>query len=163
MPTPTANVPAVARRSEVPTATTSIAAVARTFEVTLESVGLTIQKYRVLAYLDQAPAAPSELAYRLTVQAPTVTRLVASLTERGYVSREVDGSDRRRNVLRVTAAGRRAIARASAASQAAMDRILAPLPARDRAAVERGLELLGGAMLDYWRMTHPGTLDGEHP
>jgi DNA-binding MarR family transcriptional regulator len=157
LPTPTTNVPAVARRSEVPTATTSIAAVARMFEVTLESVGLTIQKYRVLAYLDQGPATPSELAYRLTVQAPTVTRLVAGLAERGYVSSEVDGNDRRRNVLRVTGAGRRAIAQASAASQAALDRILAPLAARDRAAVERGLQLLGGAMLEYWQMTHPGT------
>lgn len=153
----TASVPAVARRSEVPTATTSIAAVARMFEVTLESVGLTIQKYRVLAYLDQAPATPSELAYRLTVQAPTVTRLVAGLSERGYVSREVDESDRRRNLLHVTAAGRRAIAQASSASQAAMDRILAPLPARDRVAVDRGLQLLGEAMLEYWRFTHPGT------
>jgi DNA-binding MarR family transcriptional regulator len=130
------------------------------FEVTLESLGLTIQKYRVLAYLDQAPATPSELAYRLTVQAPTVTRLVAGLTERGYVSREVDDSDRRRNVLRVTGAGRRAIAQASTASQAALDRILAPLPARERAAVDRGLQLLGGAMLEYRRLTHPGTADG---
>jgi DNA-binding MarR family transcriptional regulator len=129
------------------------------FEVTLESVGLTIQKYRVLAYLAQAPATPSELAYRLTVQAPTVTRLVAGLTERGYVSSEVDGSDRRRSVLRVTGAGRRVIAQAGTASQAALDRILAPLPARDRAAVDRGLQLLGGAMLDYWRLTHPATPD----
>lgn len=145
----------MARRSDVPTATTSIAAVARMFEVTLESVGLTIQKYRVLAYLDQAPATPSELAYRLTVQAPTVTRLVAGLTERGYVSSEVDGNDRRRSVLRVTGAGRRVIAQAGTASQAALDRILAPLPARDRAAVDRGLQLLGGSMLDYWRLTHP--------
>lgn len=127
------------------------------FEVTLESVGLTIQKYRVLAYLDQGPATPSELAYRLTVQAPTVTRLVAGLTERGYVSREVDRSDKRRSVLRLTGSGRRAIAQASTASQAALDRILAPLPARDRAAVERGLQLLGGAMLEYWRITHPDT------
>lgn len=127
------------------------------FEVTLESIGLTIQKYRVLAYLDQGPATPSELAYRLTVQAPTVTRLVAGLTERGYVSREVDRSDKRRSVLRLTGSGRRAIAQASTASQAALDRILAPLPARDRAAVERGLQLLGGAMLEYWRITHPDT------
>jgi DNA-binding MarR family transcriptional regulator len=153
------NVPAVTRRSEAPTATTSIAAVARMFEVTLESLGLTIQKYRVLAYLDQGPATPSELAYRLTVQAPTVTRLVAGLTERGYVTSEVDGSDRRRNVLRVSGAGRRAMAKAGNASQATMDRILAGLPARDRATVERGLQLLGGAMLDYWRVTHPGTSD----
>jgi DNA-binding MarR family transcriptional regulator len=149
----------VARRSEVPTATISIAAVARMFEVTLESVGLTIQKFRVLAYLDQAPASPSELAYRLTVQAPTVTRLVAGLSELGYVSSEVDGSDRRRNVLRVTGAGRRAIAHASSANQAALDRVLAGLAPRDRAAVDRGLRLLGGAMLDYWRLTHPGTSD----
>jgi DNA-binding MarR family transcriptional regulator len=84
-----------------------------------------------------------------------VTRLVAGLTELGYVSREVDESDRRRNVLRVTNAGRRAIAQASTASQAALDRILAPLPARDREAIDRGLRLLGGAMLDYWRVTHP--------
>jgi DNA-binding MarR family transcriptional regulator len=129
------------------------------FEVTLESVGLTIQKFRVLAYLDQAPATPSELAYRLTVQAPTVTRLVAGLAELGYVSREVDGSDRRRSVLRVTRAGRRAIAQASTASQAALDRTLASLAPRDRAAVDRGLQLLGGAMLEYWRLTHPGTSD----
>ena len=149
----------MAPRSEVPTATISIAAVARMFEVTLESVGLTIQKFRVLAYLDQAPATPSELAYRLTVQAPTVTRLVAGLAELGYVSREVDGSDRRRSVLRVTRAGRRAIAQASTASQAALDRTLASLAPRDRAVVDRGLQLLGGAMLEYWRLTHPGTSD----
>jgi DNA-binding MarR family transcriptional regulator len=159
LPRPTGSVTPVAGRSEVPTATISIAAVARMFEVTLESVGLTIQKFRVLAYLDQAPATPSELAYRLTVQAPTVTRLVDGLTERGYVSREVDGSDRRRSVLRVTNAGRRAIAQASTASQAALDRILAPLPARDRAAVDRGIRVLGGAMLEYWRLTHPRTSD----
>ena len=113
MPRLTGSVTPVARRSEVPTATISIAAVARMFEVTLESVGLTIQKFRVLAYLDQAAATPSELAYRLTVQAPTVTRLVAGLSELGYGSREVDGRDRRRSVLRVTRAGRRAIAQAS--------------------------------------------------
>jgi DNA-binding MarR family transcriptional regulator len=139
-----------------PPATVSIAAVARLFEVTLESEGLTIQKYRVLAYLDQAPATPSELSYRLSVQAPTVTRLVAGLAERGFISRRVDGSDRRRNVLRVTSAGRRAIREASAASQEALDRILAPLSSSDRAAVDRGLRVLGDAMLEYWRLTHPG-------
>jgi len=160
VPGATGKVRPVARRSEGPTATITIAAVARMFEVTLESLGLTIQKYRVLAYLDQAPATPSELAYRLTVQAPTVTRLVAGLTERGYVSREVDEGDRRRNVLRVTSAGRRAIAQASNASQDALDRILAPLPSKDRDAVDRGLRLLGGAMLDYWRVTHPGAPSG---
>jgi hypothetical protein len=51
------------------------------------------------------------------------------------------------------------ITQAGAASQAALDRILAPLPARDRAAVDHGLELLGGAMLEYWRLTHPGSPD----
>jgi DNA-binding MarR family transcriptional regulator len=157
LPRLTGSVTPVARRSEVPTATISIAAVARMFEVTLESVGLTIQKFRVLAYLEQAPATPSELAYRLTVQAPTVTRLVAGLSELGYVSREVDENDRRRSILRVTREGRRAIAQASTASQAAVDRILAGLAPRDRAAVDRGLRLLGGAMLEYWRLTHPGT------
>ena len=145
----------MAANSEGPTSTTSIAAAARMFEVTLESQGLTIQKFRVLAYLDQAPATPSELSYRLSVQAPTVTRLVAGLTERGFVSRQVDGTDRRRNVLRVTSSGRRALKKASAASQDALDRILVPLSARDRAAVDRGLQLLGGAMLEYWRVTHP--------
>ena len=94
--------------------------------------------------------------FRLTVAAPTVTRLVAGRTERGYVSREVDGNDRKRNVLPVTGAGRRAIAQASTASQAALDRILSGLTACDRAAVDRGLRLLRGALLERWRLTHPG-------
>jgi DNA-binding MarR family transcriptional regulator len=151
----------VAGRRELPPATVSIAAVARLFEVTLEAQGLTIQKYRVLAYLDQAPATPSDLSYRLSVQAPTVTRLVAGLTEHGYVTSEVDEGDRRRSVLRLTGPGRRAIRHASAASQHALDRILAPIPVRDRDAVTRGLQLLGGAMMDYWRVTHPEAASRE--
>jgi DNA-binding MarR family transcriptional regulator len=66
-------------KPEPPTIATTIAGLARTFEVVLESQGLTIQKYRVLSYLAIDPAPPSELAYRLTVQPPTVTRLVDGL------------------------------------------------------------------------------------
>jgi hypothetical protein len=58
-----------------PTVETTIAGLARSFEVVLERQDLTIQKYRVLAYLALGPGSPSELAYRLTVQAgcPEVT------------------------------------------------------------------------------------------
>jgi DNA-binding MarR family transcriptional regulator len=138
------------------TVTAAIASMARMFEVVLEQQGLTIQKYRVLKYLADEPLAPSDLAYRLTVRPPTVTRLVDGVVRLGLATRSVDGVDRRRSTIGLTAAGRRAIRQADAGIRDALDRIAVELPDRERAAADRGLELWGRAMLRYWARTHPG-------
>jgi DNA-binding MarR family transcriptional regulator len=133
----------------------AIAAVARMFEVVLEDYDLTIQKYRVLLYLEQGPASPTELAYRLTVRPPVVTRLVDGLVDRGLVSRAVDEADRRRSTLAVTEAGRRAKTAADESIMLRLERILSGVSERDRATSERGLRILGAAMRRFWASTHP--------
>jgi DNA-binding MarR family transcriptional regulator len=53
------------------------------------------------------------------------------------VSRDVDPEDRRRRRVQITAAGRRLVARATAASQRVLDDILAPLTTAERETVVR--------------------------
>jgi DNA-binding MarR family transcriptional regulator len=74
----------------------------------------------------------------------------------GLVERSIDGRDRRRSTIGLTAAGRRSIREADAGMRGSLDRIVAELPDRDRARAEQGLELWGRAMLRYWARTHPG-------
>jgi DNA-binding MarR family transcriptional regulator len=146
-------------RTVGPSVESAIAGLARSFEVVLERQDLTIQKYRVLAYLAGNPGSPSELAYRLTVQPPTVTRLVDGLVQRGLVERHVDEGDRRRSTIVLTRAGRHALTRANAAIREPMDRIARHLNDEQRAVAERGLLLWSEAMGRYWRSTHPDALD----
>jgi DNA-binding MarR family transcriptional regulator len=146
-----------------PTVESAIAGLARSFEVVLERRGLTIQKYRVLAYLAFEPATASDLAYRLTVRPPTVTRLVDGLVALGLVERRVDERDRRRTTLAVTSAGRDALAGANTAIREPLDRIAAQLPDDERALAEQGLLLWGKAMGRYWQLTHPAALDPGGP
>lgn len=148
-------------RREPPTVATTIAGLARTFEVVLESQGLTIQKYRVLSYLAIEPSTPSELAYRLTVRPPTITRLVDGLVDRGLVERKTGDPDRRRSTLAVTRAGRTALSRANAAINEPLERISRHLDDSERAVAERGLLLWGDAMRAYWKATHPRALAPE--
>jgi long-chain acyl-CoA synthetase len=145
-------------RREPPTIATTIAGLARTFEVVLGSQGLTIQKYRVLAYLATEPATPSELAYRLTVRPPTITRLVDGLVNRGLVERGTGAQDRRTSTLTVTDTGRTALSRANSAITEPLERISRFLDDDQRAVAEQGLLLWGDAMRAYWKATHPQAL-----
>lgn len=52
-----------------------------------------------------------EFAQELGIEQSTATRTLDPLVERGYVTREVDPSNRRRKVVRSTASGRRVAAR----------------------------------------------------
>lgn len=144
---------------EAPSVESAIAGLARSFEVVLEGQGLTIQKYRVLAYLGFSPATASELAYRLTVRPPTVTRLVDGLAERGLVERRTDERDRRRTTMALTPAGRDALVEANAGIRQPLDRIAGQLTDDERVIAEQGLLLWSKAMGRYWRLTHPGALD----
>ncbi|MEV8066560.1 MarR family transcriptional regulator [Streptomyces sp. NPDC085995] len=60
---------------------------------------------------DSEPQRPGELANRLGVEASHVTRTVQQLEKSGYVTRVPDPDDRRAQRIRLTEAGRDAIAR----------------------------------------------------
>jgi DNA-binding MarR family transcriptional regulator len=80
------------------------------------------------------------LAERLGVDTPTVTRKVQQLERLGLVARTNDPEDRRAHRIRLTPAGRRTVARLTAARRNWLDTLLAEWPAVD---VERFAVLLG--------------------
>ena len=70
----------------------------------------TPHKLVILANLsDGKPAAPSRLAARERIRPQSLTRVLAALEERGFVSREMDGSDKRRRLVRITEDGKKAL------------------------------------------------------
>ena len=59
-------------------------------------------QFSVLCRLEEAPRTPSELAEIEKVSAPSMTRTVAALVERGLVERTADPADGRQVILSLT-------------------------------------------------------------
>jgi DNA-binding MarR family transcriptional regulator len=82
------------------------------------------------------------MAGRLGVDRSTMSALIDGLEDHGLVERRRSPSDRRRNIVRLTPAGRDCLAEAEAARCAAERRFLAPLDEDTAAALLRALHLL---------------------
>lgn len=78
------------------------------------------------------PLRPGELAARLGVEAPHVTRQIQRLEGAGLVERVPDPHDGRAHRVRLTAAGREAVDRIRAVSRRWMSEALAQWPVPDR-------------------------------
>lgn len=90
--------------------------------------------YAVLASLDETgPASQAELARRLAIDRGDLVGLLNRLNDEGLAERRPDPDDRRRNVITITAAGRRTLVAIGRDIQAAQDELLAPLNAAQRA------------------------------
>ena len=101
---------------------------------------LTYQQYNVLRIIDgEEPMPQADIARRLLVSAPVVTRLAATLVDAGYVLRGTDPDDRRAVRLSLTPKGRRKVRAMRRDLLAAAEELLAPLPANRRAAVGAAL------------------------
>jgi MarR family transcriptional regulator, organic hydroperoxide resistance regulator len=73
--------------------------------------GLTLAQYYLLEpLLKDETARMTGLATKAGVSKPVATRMIARLGEQGFVSREVDPTDARAVTIRLTAAGKRAVA-----------------------------------------------------
>ena len=81
---------------QVVAAARAAAKLARQVTIPLGEVGLSLPQYRVLAFLDEGEAAPSDLAGRLSVSRPSITALMDGLITRGLVERRPDADDGRR-------------------------------------------------------------------
>ncbi len=104
---------------------------------------LTYQQYNVLRMIDTlGPQPQAEVARRLLVTAPVVTRLASTLADASLVDRRADPNDRRAVLLALTATGRRrARAMRRDLLQAARE-LLEPLPEGRRKSVAAALEEL---------------------
>jgi DNA-binding MarR family transcriptional regulator len=112
--------------------------------------GATLPQIRALAFINADPAcAPSQLAEYLMLSRPAVTRLLDSLGERGWITREAHPDDRRRLQLAVTAPGRARLESYFAAARAIVADRLSRLSPGERALVRRAMQLVlplvGGA------------------
>jgi DNA-binding MarR family transcriptional regulator len=99
----------------------------------LASVGARRYHYVLLAALDEVgPASQADLSRRTTIDRSDMVAAVNELAERGLVQRTPDPTDRRRNVITLTTAGRRQLRKLDTLLAKAQDDLLAPLSPEER-------------------------------
>ena len=104
---------------------------------------LTYQQYNVLRMIDTlGTQSQADVARRLMVTAPVVTRLAAALADAGLLERQADPKDRRAVMLALTSAGRRRARAMRRDLLAAAHELLEPIPSKRRKAVAAALEEL---------------------
>ena len=93
----------------------------------------------LIAIDDRAPLSQQEVARRLGVDRTTMVALIDDLENKSLVQRRQDPGDRRKNVVILTNAGRVTLRRASAVTEEAERRFLAPLSGAAGAAFTEAL------------------------
>lgn len=86
----------------------------------------------------------SEIAEILTVSRPTASQMVNTMVERGWLTREVTGSDRRRQAVRLTEQGVEVIERRCRRRRARLEALVGALDASERTALVRLAERVEG-------------------
>ena len=77
----------------------------------LADVGVTEQQWRVLRVLaERGTLDPTEIADRSCLLMPSLTRILQTLTAKGLITREAHPTDKRRQLVSITEAGRQLIA-----------------------------------------------------
>lgn len=118
------------------------------FAAAAQAHGLGLSGFDVLATLRRLPppheATPGRLQTVVLISSGGLTKVLDQLERGGFVTREVDGSDRRVRRVRLTREGREAVERVMAEALSRQEAILAELlSAREQAALAR---LLGTAI-----------------
>ncbi|BCJ76506.1 hypothetical protein CS0771_60500 [Catellatospora sp. IY07-71] len=123
------------------------------------AVGARGYHYRLLATLaEHGPASQATLGRRSGIHLSDMVAAINELAERGQVQRAPDPSDRRRNIVSLTAAGRRQLRLLEQELAARQDELLAPLTPEERGQLTELLSRLldhhdrrAGATAEPWR------------
>ena len=100
---------------------------------TEQLLGMRLRHYITLSYLrDQAGVPQQQMCEMLSIDANNLVLLLNSLEQAGHVRRSRDPDDRRRHLVELTPAGRRALERAERAQETIEDELLAPLSREER-------------------------------
>jgi DNA-binding MarR family transcriptional regulator len=117
------------------------------FSISLGQADLTPRQYIVIQAAAKGEGASQTTLVEATgIDRSTLADIVRRLVERGLLLRKRTRSDARMYAVRLTAAGREALKAAEPASRAADDRLLAALPAAQRAAFIEALSRIVGTM-----------------
>jgi DNA-binding MarR family transcriptional regulator len=96
----------------------------------------------LVALAELGPSSQAELGRRLWIDRKNMVAVINDLEAAGLVERTPDEQDRRRNAVRLTAAGTDTLARLNARADAAQDALLAALSDAERRDLERLLHKL---------------------
>jgi len=108
-----------------------------------ERFALNVTEWRLLAVLGRYPdLTATELAERTAMDKVAVSRAVASLVAEGRLTRKVDGADRRRARLRLSAKGNRIYDEVAPLALAYQQRLIAGLAPEETALLENLLARL---------------------
>lgn len=111
--------------------------------------GLTIPEWRVMAVLATNPGlSAAEVAQRTAMDKVAVSRAVASLLEHRRIARQTARTDRRRSLLKLAPAGQRVYAQVVPFALAYERELIAPLAARELAALDRAIRVLLGRAIE---------------
>jgi DNA-binding MarR family transcriptional regulator len=109
----------------------------------LGAEGIHHRQYSLLVALeDRGPQSQAELSEGSRLDRSDIVRWVDELEDAGLVSRAKDPDDRRRNVVSLTAGGKRRLARLHRVVATAQDAALAPLTKAERAQLTALLDKL---------------------
>ena len=108
---------------------------------TAAAKALAHQRELLAAVADHEPATLGQVATAVKRGAPAISRAIDVLVRSGAVERQADPDNRRRLALRLTDAGREAMAR-PAVVEGGLDARLAKLGSSELRALERGIEIL---------------------
>ena len=110
---------------------------AKTMEIVLAGVGLTVNQYRMLTFIDAGVPSLGEVAKRLVMKRPNVSVLIDGMVERGWVRRARSEADGRRIELELTRKGQEFLRQAEEACDATLSSL-----ARDARAEKRLLDAI---------------------
>lgn len=91
-----------------------LASMALTRRLKDNTLSLAPHLFTVLVWLESGPATAAELAVRERVSAPSMSKSIGELEDRGLVVREQHPSDARAKMVTLTRSGRRAISKGRA-------------------------------------------------
>jgi DNA-binding MarR family transcriptional regulator len=108
--------------------------------------GYSVPEFRSLAFINRSPGASlSEVADHIGLEAPTASKLVEELVQRGLVRREDDPEDRRRVQLTILPKGKKSIDEAYEHTREFLVHRLAHLSEDQRKTVLQSMDLLKDA------------------
>lgn len=106
-----------------------------------ELLGMRFKLYMTLGYIRDHPGtSQQEVESAMFLDANSVVLILNELEAAQFSIRRRDPNDRRRHIVEITPAGRRALERADKARESLEDEVLAPLSAEERNTLRRLLE-----------------------
>lgn len=106
----------------------------------LRDAGVTEQQWRLLRVLaDEGACDASRLSEIAMLHAPSVTRILKDLDDRGLIARESDPADGRRSVVKISGAGRMLVRKVAKRTRPILDAYQAAFGQRRLAALQSEL------------------------